>query len=154
MLKARDLDEVRFIVKVNLMGTFHLIKVALPTMKRRVKKTGLPASIAILSSQDRQDAGATLVICQWGFDDEANHLLMHQNLPTVRWVGVVELELIAIATGGRILPRFQELTPEKLVKAGLDRENAVGTTKDRMLYLEQCANSRAVTIFIRGDSML
>lgn len=46
-----------------------------------------------------QDAGATLVICQWGFDDEANHLLMHQNLPAVRWVGGVELELIAIATG-------------------------------------------------------
>ncbi|MBA0809101.1 hypothetical protein Gohar_024778, partial [Gossypium harknessii] len=61
-----------------------------------------------------QDVGATLVICQWGFDDEANHLLMHQNLPAVRWVGGVELELIAIATGGRIVPRFQELTPEKL----------------------------------------
>jgi T-complex protein 1 subunit epsilon len=40
-----------------------------------------------------------LVICQWGFDDEANHLLMHRNLPAVRWVGGVELELIAIATG-------------------------------------------------------
>lgn len=48
---------------------------------------------------DLQDAGATLVICQWGFDDEANHLLMHRNLPAVRWVGGVELELIAIATG-------------------------------------------------------
>lgn len=48
---------------------------------------------------DMQDAGATLVICQWGFDDEANHLLMHRNLPAVRWVGGVELELIAIATG-------------------------------------------------------
>jgi chaperonin GroEL (HSP60 family) len=46
-----------------------------------------------------QDAGATLVICQWGFDDEANHLLMHRGLPAVRWVGGVELELIAIATG-------------------------------------------------------
>jgi T-complex protein 1 subunit epsilon len=46
-----------------------------------------------------KDVGATLVICQWGFDDEANHLLMHRNLPAVRWVGGVELELIAIATG-------------------------------------------------------
>lgn len=63
-----------------------------------------------------QDVGATLVICQWGFDDEANHLLMHRNLPAVRWVGGVELELIAIATGGRIVPRFQELTTEKLGK--------------------------------------
>lgn len=50
-----------------------------------------------------QDVGATLVICQWGFDDEANHLLMHRDLPAVRWVGGVELELIAIATGNSIL---------------------------------------------------
>ncbi|PHT52505.1 T-complex protein 1 subunit epsilon, partial [Capsicum baccatum] len=64
--------------------------------------------------QKCKDVGATLVICQWGFDDEANHLLMHRNLPAVRWAGGVELELIAIATGGRIVPRFQELTPEKL----------------------------------------
>ncbi|MBA0607565.1 hypothetical protein Godav_019844 [Gossypium davidsonii] len=49
--------------------------------------------------QKCKDVGATLVICQWGFDDEANHLLMHRNLPAVRWVGGVELELIAIATG-------------------------------------------------------
>lgn len=25
-----------------------------------------------------RDSGAELVICQWGFDDEANHLLMHE----------------------------------------------------------------------------
>ncbi|KAK9707475.1 hypothetical protein RND81_07G199900 [Saponaria officinalis] len=104
--------------------------------------------------QQCKDVGATLVICQWGFDDEANHLLMHRNLPAVRWVGGVELELIAIATGGRIVPRFQELTPEKLGRAGLVREKAFGTTKDRMLYIEHCANSRAVTIFIRGGNKM
>lgn len=41
-----------------------------------------------------------------GFDDEANHLLMHQQLPAVRWVGGVEIELLALATGARIVPRF------------------------------------------------
>ncbi|BBG93984.1 TCP-1/cpn60 chaperonin family protein [Prunus dulcis] len=104
--------------------------------------------------QQCKDVGATLVICQWGFDDEANHLLMHRNLPAVRWVGGVELELIAIATGGRIVPRFQELTPDKLGKAGIVREKSFGTTKDRMLYIEHCANSRAVTIFIRGGNKM
>jgi T-complex protein 1 subunit epsilon len=34
------------------------------------------------------------------------------------------------------------------------REKAFGTTKDRMLYIEQCANSRAVTIFIRGGKIM
>ena len=33
-----------------------------------------------------KDAGANLVICQWGFDDEANHLLFVNELPAVRWV--------------------------------------------------------------------
>ncbi|KAH6570967.1 hypothetical protein BASA60_007396 [Batrachochytrium salamandrivorans] len=51
-----------------------------------------------------KDSGANLVICQWGFDDEANHLLMQNKLPAVRWVGGPELELIAIATNGRIVP--------------------------------------------------
>ncbi|GAB4840504.1 T-complex protein 1 subunit epsilon [Ancistrocladus abbreviatus] len=50
---------------------------------------------------------ATLVICQWGFDDEANHLLMHQNLPAVRWLGGVELELIAIATVEELCQGFK-----------------------------------------------
>jgi T-complex protein 1 subunit epsilon len=40
-----------------------------------------------------KDAGANLVICQWGFDDEANHMLMQQQLPAVRWVGGPELEV-------------------------------------------------------------
>ena len=39
--------------------------------------------------------GANLVICQWGFDDEANHLLMQNDLPAVRWVGGPEIEVRA-----------------------------------------------------------
>lgn len=98
--------------------------------------------------------GATLAICQWGFDDEANHLLLQKQLPAVRWVGGPDIELIAIVTGGRIVPRFEELTAEKLGKAGLVREISFGTTKDHMLVIEKCENSRAVTIFIRGGNQM
>lgn len=41
-----------------------------------------------------KNTGANLVICQWGFDDEANHLLMQNELPAVRWVGGPEIEVI------------------------------------------------------------
>lgn len=75
-----------------------------------------------------KDSGANVVLCQWGFDDEANHLLMQNHLPAVRWVGGVEIELIAIATGGRIVPRFEEITPEKLGKAGCVKEISFGTS--------------------------
>merc|ERR1711983_542601 len=101
-----------------------------------------------------KDSGATLAICQWGFDDEANHLLLQKKLPAVRWVGGPEIELIAIATGGRIVPRFQELSAEKLGKAGLVRELNFGTTKDKMLVIEECKNSKAVTIFLRGGTKM
>ena len=34
-----------------------------------------------------KDSGAGLIVCQWGFDDEANHLLMHHDLPAIRCGG-------------------------------------------------------------------
>merc|ERR1711962_1438490 len=101
-----------------------------------------------------KETGCNLAICQWGFDDEANHLLLQNELPAVRWVGGPEIELIAIATGGRIVPRFSELTADKLGTAGIVREISFGTTKDRMLVIEQCKNTRAVTIFIRGGNKM
>ncbi|KAK9354281.1 chaperonin Cpn60/TCP-1 family [Lipomyces doorenjongii] len=101
-----------------------------------------------------KDTGASLVICQWGFDDEANHLLLQNQLPAVRWVGGPELELIAIATNGRIVPRFEDLTAKKLGYAGLVRELSFGTTRDRMLVIEECANTRAVTVFVRGSNKM
>merc|ERR1712055_1002442 len=101
-----------------------------------------------------KDSGANVAICQWGFDDEANHLLLQNDLPAVRWVGGPEIELIAIATGGRIVPRFQELSADKLGTAGKVREMSFGTTKDKMLVIEECANSKAVTIFLRGGTKM
>ncbi|KAK5108428.1 T-complex protein 1 subunit epsilon [Meristemomyces frigidus] len=101
-----------------------------------------------------KDTGANVVICQWGFDDEANHLLLTNNLPAVRWVGGPEIELIAIATNGRIVPRFEDLSAAKLGKAGIVREMSFGTTREKMLVIEDCANSRAVTCFLRGSNKM
>ena len=45
------------------------------------------------------------------------HLLLKRNLPAVRWVGGPKIKVIAIATGGRIVPRLQEarsLSPQSL----------------------------------------
>ena len=74
-------------------------------------------------------------MCQWGFDDEANHLLMQAQLPSVRWVGGLEIELIAIATGGRIIPRFEEITEAKLGRAGLVKEISFGTSNDKVILI-------------------
>lgn len=80
--------------------------------------------------------------------------LLHAGIPAATDIRVSVAQLIAIATGGRIIPRFSEITPEKLGKAGVVREISFGTTKDRMLVIEECSNSRAVTIFIRGSNKM
>lgn len=101
-----------------------------------------------------KESGANVVACQWGFDDEANHLLLANGLNAIRWIGGSELELLAIATNGRIVPRFEDLTPEKLGKAASIKELEFGTTRDRMLLVEDCSNSKAVTCFIRGSNQM
>lgn len=50
--------------------------------------------------------------------------------------------------------RFSELTPAKLGSAGLVREITFGTARDRMLSVEQCPNSKAVTVFVRGGNKM
>mmetsp|Transcript_7578 Transcript_7578/g.46609 ORF Transcript_7578/g.46609 Transcript_7578/m.46609 type:complete len:461 (+) Transcript_7578:364-1746(+) len=101
-----------------------------------------------------KDSGANLVLCQWGFDDEANHQLYLEKLPAVRWVGGVEIELIAIASGARIIPRFEEITADKLGKADVVRQIEFGTTRDKMLVIEGGEKSKAVTILVRGGNKM
>jgi T-complex protein 1 subunit epsilon len=109
---------------------------------------------------------AGLVICQWGFDDEATHLLYHNELPVsgiffrlnaifqaVRWVGGPDIELIAIATKGRIVPRFSELTEQKLGTAVTVREVNFGTVKEPMLLIEG-SESKTVSIMLRGGNKM
>jgi len=101
-----------------------------------------------------KDSGANIAMCQWGFDDEANHLLLKNDLLAVRWVAGGDVELLAMATGGRIIPRFEEIKPEKLGRAGLIRELSFGTTQEKMLVIKDCANSKVVTILVRGSSRM
>ncbi|AJR67957.1 Cct5p [Saccharomyces cerevisiae YJM1250] len=103
---------------------------------------------------DVKKAGADVVICQWGFDDEANHLLLQNDLPAVRWVGGQELEHIAISTNGRIVPRFKDLSKDKLGTCSRIYEQEFGTTKDRMLIIEQSKETKTVTCFVRGSNKM
>ena len=97
-------------------------------------------------------SGTNLLMCQWGFDDEGNHLLLRNKISAVRWVSGQEIDLLAVATGAQIVPRFNELTSCTLGFAGKIRENCFGTTHDRILIIENCAKSKALTIFIRAGS--
>lgn len=51
-LENSSVEELKFMIDINLMGTFHLIKAALPGMKNRAGRG--PGSISIMSSQAGQ----------------------------------------------------------------------------------------------------
>lgn len=105
--------------------------------------------------QKVKDSGANLVLCQWGFDDEANHLLLQNNLAAVRWVGGVEIEHLAMATNARIIPRFEEIDAAKLGQAGCVREVSWGTSgREKMLVMEDPVSTKAVTVLVRGGSQM
>lgn len=63
-------------------------------------------------------------------------------------------QLIAIATGGRIIPRFSEITPDKIGRAKRVRELSLGTQSDKIVVIEEGENSKAVTILIRGGNAM
>ena len=53
----------------------------------------------------------------------------------------------------RIVPRFSELAREARQR-WLAREVSFGTTKERMLVIEDCAKSNAVTVLVRGGNRM
>merc|ERR1712176_1708589 len=101
-----------------------------------------------------KEAGATVVACQWGFDDEANHLLLQNELPAIRWIGGCELELLALATNARIVPRFQQLETKKLGSCSVIKTLEFGTSKDKMLAFEGGSGGKTVTVLIRGGNKM
>lgn len=136
-----------------------------PKLKNKNKITvGSAEQYKALCKQEQQyfldmikqvkDSGANIVMCQWGFDDEANHLLLQNQLPAVRWVSGTDIELLALATGARIIPRFTEIKAEKLGKAGKVKEINFGTNNTKMLLIEELEGSKAVTILTRGSSRM
>lgn len=99
-----------------------------------------------------KESGADIVMCQWGFDDEANHLLYQTGLRAVRWVSGTDIELLALATGSKIVPRFEELKPNKLGFAGVVEELSFGTQQTNMLFVKELKATKAVTILVKGGS--
>lgn len=102
--------------------------------------------------QKVKESGADVVMCQWGFDDEANHLLYRSGLKAVRWVSGTDIELLALATGAKIVPRFEELHPQKLGFAGRVEELCFGTQQTSMISVRDLSAAKAVTILVRGGS--
>lgn len=57
-----------------------------------------------------------------------------------------------MATGARIIPRFEELHPDKLGFAGVIEEMSFGTMNNNFTVVKELSKTKAVSILIRGGS--
>jgi chaperonin GroEL (HSP60 family) len=94
--------------------------------------------------------GANVLICQKGIDDIAQHFLAKAGILAVRRAKESDMDKLAKATNARVVTSFNELTSADLGTAEIVEERKVGTEK--MVFIEGCANPRAVTILLRGGS--
>ncbi|MEM2540107.1 MAG: thermosome subunit beta [Candidatus Methanomethylicia archaeon] len=94
--------------------------------------------------------GANVVICEKGIDDVAQHFLAKKGIMAVRRAKRSDMEKLAKATGGRIVSSIEDISEKDLGEAGLVEERRVA--EDKMVFVEQCKNPKAVTILLRGGS--
>ena len=57
-----------------------------------------------------------------------------------------------MATGARIIPRFEEIHPDKLGFSGRIEELNFGTMNSNMVVVKDLSGTKAVTILVRGGS--
>lgn len=95
-------------------------------------------------------SGATVVFCQKGIDDMAQHFMAKKGLFAARRVKKSDMEALALATGARIVTNLDDLSKEDLGYAGRVYEEKVGD--EDMVYIEDCKNPKSVTILLRGGT--
>ncbi len=96
------------------------------------------------------ELGATVVICQKGIDDIAQHYLAKAGVLAVRRAKESDMTKLAKATGGRIVNNFEDLSAADLGYAALVEERKI--EEDRWVFIEGCKNPKAVTILLRGGT--
>jgi thermosome len=143
-------------------------KIALINAKLEIEKTEFDAKINIenpeqmklfLDEEERMlkemvdtiaNAGANVVFCQKGIDDIALHFLAKKGILAVKNVSSGDMEKLARATGGKIVASIKDLTSDTLGEAKTVEEVKIG--EDKLVYIRECKNPKAVTIVIRGGT--
>jgi len=95
-------------------------------------------------------SGATVLICQKGIDDLAQHFLAKKGIYAVRRAKESDMSALAKATGGRIVVSLDDISPSDLGFAGAVEEIRVGD--EQMTYVKECKNPKSVTLLVRGGT--
>jgi len=95
-------------------------------------------------------SGASVVFCQKGIDDMAQHYLSKAGILAVRRVKESDLTKLAKATGGRIITNLDDLFEKDLGTADLVEERKI--EEDRWVFVEGCKHPKSVTLLLRAGS--
>ncbi|MGB9713659.1 MAG: thermosome subunit beta [Candidatus Bathyarchaeales archaeon] len=143
-------------------------KIALLNAKLEIEKTEFDAKINIespeqmklfLDEEERMlkemvdkiaEVGANVVLCEKGIDDVALHFLAKRGILAVKNISSSDMEKLARATGGKIIASVKDLTPDVLGEAKIVEEVKIG--EDKLVYIRECKNPKAVTIVVRGGT--
>jgi len=143
-------------------------KIALLDAAMEIKKTEVDAKIqitdpnmlqAFLSEEENmlkamvekvKKSGATVIVCQKGIDDLAQHYLAKVGIYAVRRAKKSDMDKLAKATGARVVSNLDDLSKEDLGKAGNVDERTI--SGDKMTFVTDCKNAKSVSILIRGGT--
>lgn len=136
---ALEIDKTEFDAKINISNPQQM-KTFLDEENRMLKNM-VDKVIA---------SGASVLLCQKGIDDMAQHYLARAGILAVRRVKESDMAKLAKATGARIVTNLDDLFEKDLGIAQLVEERKI--EEDRWVFIEGCKNPKAVTLLLRGGS--
>jgi thermosome len=143
-------------------------RIALLNSKLEIEKTEFDAKITIESPDQMKtfldeeetmmrkmvekiaESKANVVLSEKGIDDMVLHFLAKRRILAVKNLSSGDMEKLGRATGGKIVATLKDLSAESLGEAKLVEEVKIGD--DKLLYIRECKDPKAVTIVIRGGS--
>ncbi|MDE0857559.1 MAG: thermosome subunit beta [Euryarchaeota archaeon] len=160
------LDKER--VHAGMPRTIADAKIALVNSAIEVKKTEVDAKIQItdpsqlalfLEEEENyirglvekiQAAGATVLVCQKGIDELAQHYMAKAGIFAIRRAKKSDMEALSKATSGRIVTNLDDLSPDDLGHAAKVEERKIGESD--MTFITGCPEAKSVSVLLRGGT--
>ena len=95
-------------------------------------------------------SGATVLFCQKGIDDLAQHYLTRNGIYAIKRVKKSDMNRLEKATGATVVTNIDDLKPEDLGEAGLLYEKKI--YDEVLTFVEDCKDPKAVSLILRGST--
>jgi len=97
-----------------------------------------------------QVAGATVLVCQKGIDELAQHYMAKAGIFAVRRAKKSDMEALSKATSGRIVTNLDDLSADDLGHAAKVEERKIGESD--MTFITGCPEAKSVSVLLRGGT--